>query len=140
MLSSKYKELEEGWKKARARTDFIVHTYGLKVPGNQNKASHHVGSVGEGWTGILRDLVQALIKAGWNKELHQIKEKFGGLCFYTGTLTDEQAKLVSQAETQALITCEYCGVKKSNTVEVCLRGKSWVKTCCYSCAKKEGIE
>ena len=32
-----------------------------------------------GWYPLIKDLINDLIKLGWNKQVCQVKEKFGGL-------------------------------------------------------------
>ena len=34
--------------------------------------------VDEGWYELIKDLIDDLIKLGWNKQVCQVKEKFGG--------------------------------------------------------------
>jgi len=36
----------------------------------------------DGWLELIAELIQELVDAGWSREVLQIKEKFGGLCFY----------------------------------------------------------
>lgn len=81
--------------------------------------------VPDGWVDIVDRLMADLIELGWDKELHQVKEKFGGLRFYTGNLTDEQYERVGQAEKESYKTCEVCGKsgKARNNI-------GWVRTLC----------
>jgi hypothetical protein len=50
-----------------------------------------------------------LIDAGWNREIKQIKEKFGGLRFYIGTGDDKLWDIITEYEKMSYITCEECG-------------------------------
>jgi hypothetical protein len=54
----------------------------------------------------------------------QIKEKFGGLRFYTNGTTDIHGAYIDFAECMASQTCEHCGKPGS------LRNSSWMKTLC----------
>jgi hypothetical protein len=67
------------------------------------------GSVGLGWYPIIKDLIEDLIKLGWDKQLCQAKEKFGGLRFYINSGSDEIHKRIQLAENQSYETCEICG-------------------------------
>ena len=41
-----------------------------------------------GWFPLIKDLITDLIELGWNKEVCQVKEKFGGLRFYINDVSD----------------------------------------------------
>jgi hypothetical protein len=69
----------------------------------------------EGWSNILDQLISELIKIGWDKDLHQCKEKFGGLRFYVGQTTPEMDTLISKAEREASKVCCACGVEATVT-------------------------
>jgi hypothetical protein len=62
-----------------------------------------------GWNLIIKNLIQDLIKLGWNKEVIQVKEKFGGLRFYIMEGTDEIHQRIGQAELESMKTCEITG-------------------------------
>lgn len=95
-------------------------------------------SIGKGWLSIIVDLDQKLAEIDPGYEIHQIKEKFGGLRYYvkfsfesgrtwskekyekTGNgeiIHDQEAydrfqtcqELIAGAEYKASITCEVCG-------------------------------
>jgi hypothetical protein len=80
----------------------------------------------EGWLELIKDLILELIAAGWNKEVRQIKEKFGGLSFYTNDLTDKDFAIIHKYALKSFHTCEICG----SIDNVKLRRKNWVKTLC----------
>lgn len=64
-------------------------------------------------------------------EIHQIKEKFGGLRFYYDGGDSEISGMVRMAEAWADKTCEVCGnLGKS-------RSGGWVRTLCDEHAKKD---
>ena len=80
----------------------------------------------EGWLELIKDLILELIAAGWNKEIRQIKEKFGGLSFYANDIPDEDFDIIRRYTMKSYATCEVCGSMENLT----LRGKGWVKTLC----------
>lgn len=88
------------------------------------------GYVGPGWLPILDRLADDLVKMGWDRELHQVKEKFGTLRFYIGHGTDAMFARIDQAEQESARTCEGCGAPGT------ARGGGWVKTLCDACDEK----
>ncbi len=66
-------------------------------------------SCGSGWLPLIEDLVQKLIALGWNREVVQVKTKFGALRFYVAEHTEEMEKLIAQAENRSASVCERCG-------------------------------
>ena len=85
--------------------------------------------VGSGWFNILHDLCTKIMEVAPETIAIQVKEKFGGLRFYYWPHSEAVDKLVSEAEAEALSTCEYCGTNTDVTTE----GPGWVKTLCKSC-------
>lgn len=65
--------------------------------------------VDEGWYGIIKELIEDLIKLGWNKQVCQVKEKFGGLRFYINDGTNEIHNRIIDAEKKSYEVCEKCG-------------------------------
>ena len=68
-----------------------------------------VMEVGDGWKPLVRKLYDDLVACNWDRVLLQCKEKYGGLRFYIGAATDEQWKLVRDAEEASIHTCQVCG-------------------------------
>jgi hypothetical protein len=65
----------------------------------------------------------------------QVKEKFGRLCFYVHTCTEEQSTIIQFAEAMSLRICNDCGT----TAAAHLRSSgNWVRTLCPSCAQASG--
>jgi hypothetical protein len=81
-------------------------------------------AVGPGWYEILKNLIDELIAAGWDKQICQIKEKFGGLRFYTNAMSDECYEIVSKYEKLSYKICEKCGEPGE------LRQGGWISTLC----------
>jgi hypothetical protein len=65
--------------------------------------------VGNGWLGIIKEMLEDIIKMGWNKQTVQIKEKFGGLRFYINSASEEVHNRISEAEKLSYKVCEECG-------------------------------
>jgi len=66
-------------------------------------------SIGNGWLGIVKSLIEDLIQLGWDKQICQVKEKFGGLRFYINSGSDEIHKRIIEAERKSHEVCEKCG-------------------------------
>ena len=67
-------------------------------------------------------------------EVHQIKEKFGGLRFYCATPSGTRYELrgmLQLAESFSFRICESCGNKGE------VRDHAWVRTLCDKCEKKD---
>lgn len=85
-------------------------------------------SVGPGWVPIVFMALEKMKAAGWDCELGQVKEKFGGLRIYTdGIQSLEITDIIHEAEAIAAQTCEDCGGPGV------LNGGSWLRTVCAEC-------
>ncbi len=82
--------------------------------------------VGPGWGAIIESLVTDLFALGWDGQVLQVKEKFGGLRFYIDLGTQEIHERIHKAEDESFQVCEECGA--AGTPEANSRG--WVKTLC----------
>jgi len=86
-------------------------------------------ATGPGWADLVKRCFDVCVKHGI--EVHQVKEKFGGLRFYVGgvpsAVADEVYDTIDDAEAESLRTCESCG--KSGEP----RGGGWIKTLCDEC-------
>lgn len=85
-------------------------------------------SVGPGWYGLVANCILDCIDAGWNKQICQVKEKFGGLRFYINAAPPIVHEIISEYEELSYKTCEKC----SSTKDVTSKGR-WVTTLCKSC-------
>lgn len=71
---------------------------------------------GKGWHPVVAELTAKIEAYNQGKsdediiECHQIKEKFGGLRYYTGPGTEEVDQWIREAEQKAHNMCEFCGV------------------------------
>lgn len=85
------------------------------------------GTVGPGWIPILDRLAEDLVKLGWDRDLSQVKEKFGTLRFYINATSEAMEARIDQAEDESAITCEECGAPGK------LQGTHWFVTLCQGC-------
>jgi hypothetical protein len=85
------------------------------------------GNVGNGWIGIVVNLTEALLLDNPDLMVVQMKEKFGGLRYYTNGISDLGNTLVGWAESRSYRVCEYCGERGQE------RGGGWIKTLCDDC-------
>ena len=81
-----------------------------------------VQNVGPGWEPLIRRLYAAKPE---DVEVHQVKEKFGGLRFYIGAAPQEYRDLVDAAENESYTLCATCG--KPGTLD---QTQWWVLTLC----------
>jgi len=78
-----------------------------------------------GWVKLVNEMTEKIIALGWDKELHQIKEKFGGLRFYIGKASNEIYGLIQEAEHKSIEICQECGEPgTSGSI------KGWMATLC----------
>ena len=80
--------------------------------------------INEGWYDLVKCLIGELIVIGWDKQVNQVKEKFGGLRFYVENLPEGAYEIIDKYENLSYKTCETCGK------EGVLRKGSWLKTLC----------
>ncbi len=78
-----------------------------------------------GWYPLLKDLITDLIELGWDKQICQVKEKFGGLRFYIYEASDEMHDRIIQAEKESYETCEVTGKPGQLRTDL-----GWIETLC----------
>jgi hypothetical protein len=66
--------------------------------------------ISNGWFGLVKELIEDCIALGWDKQICQIKEKFGGLRFYINSASDEIFNKISEAEDKSMEVCEVTGL------------------------------
>lgn len=86
----------------------------------------HFFGVKEGWFQLIKDLIVDLNKMGWDKQVTQVKEKFGGLRFYINSGKPEIHQRILQTETESYKICEVCGEPGKP------RTNGWYQTLCDS--------
>ena len=119
-----YEEVVE-W--LRPRTGFNAGTERWQEYLDENPDYNPITSnVGPGWIGLVVKLTQALRTIHSNGEfnLHQLKEKFGGMRFYVDGSTDLGWTIIGWAESMSYKYCEECGQFGE------VRGDGWLKTLC----------
>jgi hypothetical protein len=62
-----------------------------------------------GWYPLIKELIDDLIALGWNKQITQIKEKYGTLRFYIGGGSDAIWDRIEKAEADSEYICEITG-------------------------------
>lgn len=93
-------------------------------------------TVGDGWLGILDRLDRAIAEIDPDYEIHQAKEKFGGLRYYCSAEGDDGVDdLIDAAEGEAALTCENCGTTEDVTSGAS-PGRYWIKTYCDRCRER----
>ena len=80
--------------------------------------------VNEGWYQMISELIDCLLKLGWDKRVNQVKEKFGGLRFYIENSPEGGHELIRKYESMAYSICEKCGASGV------LRKGPWLRTLC----------
>jgi hypothetical protein len=83
--------------------------------------------IGKGWLRLVEVLIIDLVWLGWDKDLHQIKEKFGGLRFYIGATGEGIHERIMAAESESFKVCEDCGAAGEP------RKGGWIRTLCDAC-------
>jgi len=78
-----------------------------------------------GWYPLIKNLIDELITLGWDKQVTQVKEKFGGLRFYINGGSDEIYDKITKAEKLSHETCELCGKKGELRTKI-----RWFTTLC----------
>jgi hypothetical protein len=83
---------------------------------------------GPGWEKLYGPLIDWCQAAG--VEIHQIKEKFGGLRFYVDyDISNEASDQISCIEQESFKVCEQCGEPGKPAPR-----PYWIKTLCEECA------
>ena len=112
-------------------TDKELNEYLISIGGLTNVLSGNkitdtdFFQVSSGWNLIIKNLIQDLIRLGWNKEVIQVKEKFGGLRFYINEGTDAIHERIGQAELESMKTCEITGRPGKLRTDI-----GWYRTLC----------
>ena len=117
--------------------NFLVEIGGLKNGYKTNMppiTDSYFFNVGEGWYKLIKDLIQDLIKLGWDKETCQVKEKFGGLRFYINGGSDEIYERIVEAEKESYETCEETGLPGELRTDI-----GWYRTLCDEEYEKEKL-
>lgn len=93
----------------------------------------------DGWFSIIYELSEKISKLDPECVALQVKEKFGGLRFYTSPTTNEVNNLINEYGNKSYKICERCGTEDG----VKQRGGGWIHNFCDFCEvyyKKEQEE
>jgi hypothetical protein len=91
-------------------TEYLISIDGLTNVFSGNKVTDsNFFEVSLGWNLLIKNLIQDLIILGWDKEVIQVKEKFGGLRFYINEGTSEIHQRIAKAELESMKICEVTG-------------------------------
>lgn len=108
--------------------DYLESIGGLENGMYSNKpkiTSSDFFDVQVGWYPLIKNLIDELITLGWDKQVTQVKEKFGGLRFYINGGSDEIYNKITEAEKLSHETCELCGKKGELRTKI-----RWFTTLC----------
>lgn len=76
-------------------------------------SKHFCFECGDGWFDLIKECIQKIKADCLEKEMDtivaQVKEKYGTLRIYLNLTTDEQQKIIDEAEEKSEKTCEVCG-------------------------------
>lgn len=113
--------------------DYIVSIGGLVNGWKGTPIMYLPADCSEGWFPLIKNLIERLLLLGWDKEICQIKEKFGGLRFYINSGTEQQHNIIAEYEQESYKICEYCGDKLTAKIRPNL---PWILTLCDECYEK----
>jgi hypothetical protein len=98
---------------------------------------HAIQCVGAGWVELIRECYALCVE--YKVDIHQVKEKFGGLRFYTGAVDRDTAKeffdKIEAVCHRSYGTCENCG--QPGELD---NNRRWVKTLCSNCTEVNRID
>lgn len=88
----------------------------------------------DGWKKLYEPIIEYIQE--YNKthednpiEIHQIKEKYGSLRFYTNYYTEDLRKMIDNAEHESYYTCEICG----KYIDQPIVKNHWIYPFCKEC-------
>lgn len=116
-------------EKEKAFDDYLSSIEGLLDYHGNTVLTHGICECSEGWYPMIQDLISELIEIGWDKQIAQIKEKFGGLRFYIESYPEGAADIILKYSTLSYQTCEECGSTEEIKTGI-FNGGSWIRTLC----------
>lgn len=93
---------------------------------------------GEGWKSLYQPIIDYIEEYNKDKkneekiQIHQIKEKFGYLCFYANKYNEELRQMIRDAEEKSYHTCEVCG----KHIDKPISENYWIYPECEDCHNK----
>ena len=91
----------------------------------------------EGWKSLYQPILDRVNEYNDKNEsepieIHQVKEKYGGLRIYLSKYTDELRQMINDAEEKSYKTCEVCG----KAINKPIVKNNWIYTECEECYNK----
>ena len=85
---------------------------------------------GDGWYSLIDFLCKRLVSMNKENDCQavQVKEKYGGLCFYVVSATEEQWDIIQEIEALSYYVCEKCG-----SMDNVQQTGGWIQTRCNKC-------
>ena len=97
---------------------------------NRNPLALYGISVDDGWMPLIEKCAEEIVAIDEDIRFFQIKEKFGGLRFYTDNGNKEKweaiREVISKYERESVTVCEVCG--EPGTIGK--GSRMWIKTLC----------
>lgn len=90
-------------------SEYLKSIGGLKIEKRYPFDDVEYFQCSSGWNQLLKDLIDDLIKLGWDKEIVEVKEKFGGLRFYINEGSNQIFARINIAEKESYTICEKTG-------------------------------
>lgn len=141
-MTKSYEVRQEYFDKCRSEGQRVMDRFGIEKP--------RCGfGIGLGWIPPTERAFEKMIAAGWDKELHQVKQKFCGLRIYIGKGATEPTGeknehgydvmrptaiglAIQEAEAECVNLCEVCGNEREK------KGIRSGWALCNSCEKDDG--
>lgn len=83
--------------------------------------------IGDGWFPIVAQALEAMVLAGWDRDLQQVKQKFCGLRIYIGERHEPSELIIRYAVQRCSVACEDCGKPHG------LDNPMWGRALCEAC-------
>jgi hypothetical protein len=108
----------------------VVHDENGRPINDYYQASAGMMEIDAGWYQIIHDMLEELLQTDWDRDIHQIKEKFGGLEFYIGSASTKVFEIIRKYNKLSYETCEVCGEPAELRDDCGWHGSRWFKTMC----------
>ena len=121
----------------RSRLQALLASYDLRDghKPDQAFAMRDFDHIGPGWYGLLKGLIEDLIRLGWDRRVLQTKEKYGSLRFYITQREDAFRERIEAAMDESYKVCEDCGGDGT-----WLNDNGWMSTLCDTCRARLSAE
>ena len=109
----------------------MVDNLSEAIRARMSEEAQWLSGIGDGWVSIVEELNDGLAELYPDYEILQIKQKYGGLRYYTVGVGTEGRALIDAAEAKSMRTCEVCGEPGGQD------NSYWVETLCDTCRGKD---